>query len=66
MTRYQRPWWLIVNRSGGLKTTVQEETHPGERIFVVRGEPLIQGLAWLIWGPVAALVVVGILVWLAV
>jgi hypothetical protein len=66
MTRYQRPWWLIVNKSAGLNTTVQEEAYPGERIFVVRGEPLVQGLAWLVWGPVAALLVVGILVGLAI
>jgi hypothetical protein len=66
MTQYKRPWWLIVNKTDSLTTTVQEEAHPGERIFVVRGEPLVQGLAWLIWGPVAALLVVGVLIWLAI
>ncbi len=66
MTQYQRPWWLIVNKTDRLITTVQEEAHPGERIFVIRGEPSVQGLAWLIWGPVAALLVVGVLIWLAI
>ena len=66
MTQYQRPWWLIVNKSDSLTTTVQEEAHPGERIFVIRGEPLVQGLAGLIWGPLAAVVVVGVLILLAV
>jgi len=66
MTQYQRPWWLIVNKTNSLTTTVQEEAHPGERIFVIRGEPLVQGLAWLIWGPVAALLTVGVLIWLAI
>ena len=66
MTRHQRPWWLVVNKSRGLKTTVQEEAHPGERLFVIRGEPVVQGLAWLVWGPVAALLVVGVLVLLAI
>jgi hypothetical protein len=66
MAQYKRPWWLIVNKTDSLTTTVQEESHPGERIFIIRGEPLVQGLAWLIWGPVAALLVVGVLIWLAI
>jgi len=66
MAQYQRPWWLIVNKTASLTTTVQEEAHPGERTFVIRGEPLVQGLAWLIWGPVAALLAVGMLIWLAI
>jgi hypothetical protein len=66
MSRYKRPWWLVVNKTASLTTTIQEEAHPGERIFVIRGEPLVQGLAWLIWGPIAALLVVGVLIWLAI
>jgi len=66
MAQYQRPWWLIVNKTDSLTTTIQEEAHPGERTFVIRGEPLVQGLAWLIWGPVAALLVVGVLIWLTI
>ena len=66
MAQYQRPWWLIVNKTDSLTTTIQEEAHPGERTFVIRGEPFVQGLAWLIWGPVAALLVVGMLIWLAI
>ena len=66
MTQHKRPWWLIVNKTNSLITTIQEEAHPGKRIFIIRGEPLVQGLAWLIWGPLAALLVVGILIWLAV
>lgn len=46
-------------------TTVREEFRPGEQIFVIRGEPLVQGLAWLIWGPVGAVVVALLLAWLA-
>lgn len=63
---YRRPWWLIVNKSARLITTVQEESRPGERIFIIRGEPLIQGLGWLTWGPVGALVVILILAGLAI
>jgi len=66
MTQHKRPWWLIVNKTDSLTTTIQEEAHPGERIFMIRGEPLVQGLAWLIWGPLAALLIVGILIWLAI
>jgi hypothetical protein len=66
MSAYQRPWWLVVNRPQGLVTTVREEGKPDERIFTVRGEPLVQGLAWLTWGPVAALVVVLFLAGLAI
>ncbi len=66
MRHYQRPWWLVVNKSAHLNTTIEDDAHPGERIFLIRGEPLVQGLAWLIWGPVAALLTVGLLVWLAV
>jgi hypothetical protein len=63
---YRRPWWLIVNKSARLITTVHEEVRPGERVFVVRGEPSVQGLGWLTWGPVGALVVILILAGLAV
>lgn len=66
MSNYRRPWWLVVNRSSRPITTVQEEAHGGERIFIVRGEPVVQGLAWLIWGPLGALVVIVILTWLAI
>lgn len=57
MSEYRRPWWLVVNKSKGLLTTVREEFAPGEQVFIVRGEPLVQGLAWLIWGPLGAVVV---------
>ncbi len=66
MSSYQRPWWLLVNKPAGLQTTIQEESGPGERGFLVHGEPLVQGLAWLTWGPVAALVVVVFLTGLAI
>lgn len=46
-------------------TTVREEFAPGEQTFVIRGEPLVQGLAWLIWGPIGAVVVALVLAWLA-
>jgi hypothetical protein len=63
---YRRPWWLLVNKSARLITTVQEETRPGERVFIIRGEPLVQGLGWLTWGPVGALLVILVLAGLAV
>jgi hypothetical protein len=63
---YRRPWWLIVNKSAQLTTSVQEETRPGERVFTIRGEPLVQGLAWLTWGPAGALLVIVVLAGLAV
>lgn len=63
---YRRPWWLLVNKSDQLITTVQEETRPGERVFTLRGEPLVQSLGWLTWGPAGALLVIVVLVGLAV
>ncbi|MFN8453220.1 MAG: hypothetical protein U0401_00875 [Anaerolineae bacterium] len=57
-TPYRRPWWLVVNKSAKLLATVREEVTPGERVFVIRGEPSIQGLGWLIWGPVGTLAVI--------
>ena len=66
MKDYHRPWWLLVNKSNGLITTVDEEGEPGRRVFIVRGEPLVQGLAWLTWGPVGALVVVLLMTVLAI
>lgn len=66
MSNYQRPWWLIVNKPAGLVCTVQEETKPGEQVFIIRGEPVVQGLVWLTWGPVAALLVVVVLAGLAI
>jgi hypothetical protein len=66
VSEYRRPWWLLLNKGAGLVTTVQEEAKPGEQSFIIRGEPLVQGLAWLIWGPVAALLTILVLTWLAV
>jgi phosphate/sulfate permease len=63
---YRRPWWLIVNKSTRLVTHIQQETRPGERSFIIRGEPLVQGLGWLTWGPAGALVMILVLVGLAV
>lgn len=63
---YRRPWWLVVNKSARLITTVQEESRPGKRLFIIRGEPLIQGLGWLTWGPVGALLIILILAGLAI
>jgi hypothetical protein len=63
---YRRPWWLIVNKPQGLITTIREEPSPGERVFVIRGEPVVQGLAWLTWGPVAALLAVVVVAVLAI
>lgn len=65
MSRYQRPWWLLVNKPAGLITTVRQESRPGERIFLIHAEPLLQGLTWLTWGPAAALVAVLLLAGLA-
>jgi len=66
VSKYQRPWWLLVNKPAGLITTVQEQAGPGERTFIIHGEPLVKGLAWLIWGPVAALFTIGLLTGIAV
>jgi hypothetical protein len=63
---FRRPWWLIVNKSSQLITTIHEETRPGVRIFVIRGEPLIQGLGWLTWGPIGALGTILLLTGLAI
>jgi hypothetical protein len=65
-TPYQRPWWLLVNKSAGLTTTIQQESRPGERVFLIQGEPLVQGLGWLTWGPAGALTVILTLVGLAI
>jgi hypothetical protein len=56
----------LVNKPAGLITTVRVETSPSEQRFIIRGEPLIQGLSWLTWGPLATLIVIVILTGLAV
>jgi hypothetical protein len=66
MGEYRRPWWLVVNKPAGLVTKIREEAGPDERIFIIRGEPLVQGLAWLTWGPVAALAAVAVMTMLAI
>lgn len=58
MNSYKRPWWLIVNKPPGLVTTITEETVPSQQQFAVQGRPLIQGLAWLTWGPAGAVLTV--------
>ena len=65
MSSYQRPWWLLVNKPAGLVSTVREQSRDGERSFLIHGEPLLQGLVWLTWGPAAAVVVVLLLAGLA-
>ena len=66
MSSYQKPWWLIINTSHQINSTVRDESRPGERIFVVRGEPHVQGLTWLACGPISALVIIGVMVGVAV
>ena len=66
MNSYRRPWWLLVNKPPRLVTTITEENHAGERIFIIRGEPVVQGLAWLTWGPAVALATVALLTGLAI
>lgn len=65
MSSYQRPWWLLVNKPAGLVSTVREESRDGERIFFIHGEPLLQGLVWLTWGPAAAVLAALLLTGLA-
>lgn len=61
MTKYERPWWLFAHKPPGLRTTIQTVFTPDEQRFIIRGEPQIQGLAWLTWGPVAALAIITLL-----
>jgi hypothetical protein len=42
------------------------ETSPHEQRFIIRGEPLVQGLSWLTWGPLAALLVIAVLTGFAI
>ncbi len=65
-THYQRPWWLVVNKPWGLVTTIEEEVKAGERTFIIEGEPLIQSLAWLTWGPAGAMAMVILLTAIAI
>ncbi|GEM_PF-1847645 len=66
MSDYQRPWWLVVNKPIGLVTTIEKESSHGEQLWKIRGEPLIQSLTWLIWGPMGAMVAVMLLTFLAI
>ncbi|GAB4437536.1 MAG: hypothetical protein Kow0031_19370 [Anaerolineae bacterium] len=61
MSDYPRPWWLIVNKSARLVTTVRDESTPGRRTFVITGEPVVQPVTWLTCGPAAALGVIAII-----
>ncbi len=66
MSKYQRPWWLLVYKPVGLITAIKEETTTNGRTFTIRGKPLVQGLAWLIWGPIVALLCIVALVGVAI
>lgn len=66
MSHSQRPWWLWASKSHKLTTTVREESTPAGPLYTVRGEPVIQGLTWLVWGPLSALVVILALTGLAI
>ncbi|MCB0210540.1 MAG: hypothetical protein KDJ52_14475 [Anaerolineae bacterium] len=62
----QRPWWLWASKSHKLSTTVREESTVTGPVYIIRGEPIIQGLTWLVWGPLSALAVIIILTGLAI
>lgn len=66
MSGTPRPWWLLINKPAGLVTTIEDRSRPDERVFVIRGEPVVQGLAWLTCGPVAALLAIAVLTALAI
>lgn len=66
MNNPRRPWWLLVNRPAGLVTTIHDESVPGQRKFIIRGEPVVQGLTWLTCGPISALLVIAGLTALAI
>ena len=66
MSSYQRPWWLIVNKSTKSVTTIRDESTPGRRRFVVKGEPVVQAVTWLTCGPAAALGIIAVLTVIAV
>ena len=66
MSSAHRPWWLLVNQPPGLITTLEEQATPAERGWVITGQPLVQGLAWLTCGPVSALLVIAVLVGAAI
>jgi hypothetical protein len=66
VSSYQKPWWLIISTSHQITSTVRDESQPGERVFVVRGEPHVQGLTWLACGPISALFIIGVMVGLAI
>lgn len=66
MSQARRPWWLWASKSDKLLSTVKEERTPVGPVYIVRGEPILQSLTWLIWGPVSALIVIIILTGLAI
>lgn len=66
MNTHQRPWWLFVHKSSVLVTHIEDRSRPGERVFVIRGEPVVKGLAWLTCGPLSALAVIALLTGVAV
>lgn len=66
MSQPRRPWWLWASKSDKLLSTVKEERTPVGPLYIIRGEPILQSLTWLIWGPVSALIVIIILTGLAI
>lgn len=66
MSQSGRPWWLWASKSNKLLSTVREERTPVGPVYIVRGEPILQSLTWLIWGPVSALIVITLLTGLAI
>ena len=62
----QRPWWALASRSSKLVTTIQEESGPEQRRFLIQGRPFVQGLSWLIWGPFVALLIITLLTAVAI
>ncbi|MEM7346980.1 MAG: hypothetical protein AAF485_22300 [Chloroflexota bacterium] len=74
MSNYTYPWWLIIHRPKGLTTTITEtmdaapssDTAATDYVITIRGEPLINAMGWLVWGPIAALITIAVVTALAI
>ncbi|OQY44209.1 MAG: hypothetical protein B6242_13205 [Anaerolineaceae bacterium 4572_78] len=60
----KRPWWVLAVQMPVLKTTIHE--YHRQQKFVIMGEPIIQSLTWIVYGPLFALssiVIYTVLAW---
>lgn len=65
MKNYKRPWWLLAAQMPLLETILKENHTPTQKRFTIIGKPILKSLSWVVYGPLTAVVIIGLFAILA-